>query len=62
MESLKLKFTENKQTLVCSYTSTVTPINGAPAGTAERNTDDRSTVRISLLFKDQVAPNAVGKQ
>ena len=34
----------------------------APAGTAERNTDDRSTVRISLLFKDQVAPNAVGKQ
>ena len=27
MESLKLKFTENKQTLVCSYTSTVTPIN-----------------------------------
>ena len=34
----------------------------APAGTAERNTDDRSTERISLLFKDQVAPNAVGKQ
>ena len=34
----------------------------APAGTAERNTDDRSTVRISLPFKDQVAPNAVGKQ
>ena len=32
----------------------------APAGTAERNTDDRSTVRISLPFK--VAPNAVGKQ
>ena len=28
----------------------------------ERNTDDSSTVRISLPFKDQVAANAVRKQ
>ena len=34
----------------------------ASAGTAERNTDDNSTVRISLPFKDQVAADAVRKQ
>ena len=34
----------------------------ASAGTAERNTDDINTVRISLPFKDQVATNAVRKQ
>ena len=32
------------------------------AGTAERNTDDSSTVRISLPFKYQVAAGAVRKQ
>ena len=32
------------------------------ANTAERNTDDSSTVRISLPFKDQVAANAVRTQ
>ena len=31
----------------------------AAADTAERNTNDSSTVRISLPFKDQVAANAV---
>ena len=30
----------------------------ASAGTVKRNTDDSSTVRISLPFKDQVAANA----
>ena len=34
----------------------------ASAGTAERNTDDTNTERISLPFKDQVATNAVRKQ
>ena len=34
----------------------------ASANTAERNTDDSSTVRIGLPFKDQVAVNAVLKQ
>ena len=34
----------------------------ASAGTAERNTDDINTERISLPFKDQVATNAVRKQ
>ena len=34
----------------------------ASAGTAERNTDDSSTVRISLPFKDVVAANKVWKQ
>ena len=34
----------------------------ASASTAERNADDRGTVRISLPFKDQVAPDAVRKQ
>ena len=33
----------------------------ASARTAERNADDRGTVRISLPFKDQVAPDAVRK-
>ena len=32
------------------------------ANKAERNTDDSSTIRISLPFKDQVAANAVWKQ
>ena len=32
------------------------------ANKAERNNDERSTVRISLPFKDQVAANAVRKQ
>ena len=34
----------------------------ASAGTAERNADDNSTVKISLPFKDQVAADAVRKQ
>ena len=34
----------------------------ASVGTAERNADDSSTVRISLPFKDQVAANAVREQ
>ena len=34
----------------------------ASAGIAEKNTDESSTVRISLPFKDQVAVNAVRKQ
>ena len=34
----------------------------ASASTAKRNADDRGTVRISLPFKDQVAPDAVRKQ
>ena len=34
----------------------------ASAGTVKRNTDDSSTVRISLPFKDQVAANAVQKR
>ena len=33
----------------------------ASARTAERNADDRGTVRISFPFKDQVAPDAVRK-
>ena len=33
----------------------------ASASTAKRNADDRGTVRISLPFKDQVAPDAVRK-
>ena len=33
----------------------------ASANTAERNTDDSSTVKISLPFKDQVAANVVRK-
>ena len=33
----------------------------ASASTAERNADGRGTVRISLPFKDQVAPDAVRK-
>ena len=33
----------------------------ASASTAERNADDRGAVRISLPFKDQVAPDAVRK-
>ena len=108
---------ENQQTLIYSYTSTITPINAvktlryrqlytepmpyllpqrllmqnevklrsifnrlailralliplsitfffrnALAGTAERNTDDSETVRISLPFKDQVIANAVRQQ
>ena len=32
------------------------------ANKAERNSDESSTVRISLPFKDQVAANAVRKQ
>ena len=89
--------------LICSYTSTITPINTEPmpyhrnfycrmcqitlhfqspcypkglivsainsfilrnasAGAAERNTDDSSTVRITLLFKDQVTAYAVRKK
>ena len=34
----------------------------ASANKAERNTDDNSTVRISLPFKDQAAANVVRKQ
>ena len=34
----------------------------ASASTVERNADDGGTVRISLPFKDQVAPDAVRKQ
>ena len=37
-------------------------LTNASAGTAERNTDDINTERISLPFKDQVATNAVRKQ
>ena len=37
-------------------------MRNASAGAAERNTDDSSTVRISLPFKDQVAANAVRKR
>ena len=37
-------------------------LRNASAGAAERNTDDSSTVRITLPFKDQVTAYAVRKK
>ena len=55
-------FIEKSNHLLSILPSITLFLRNASADTAERNTDDSSTVRISPPFKDRVATNVVLKQ
>ena len=55
-------FIEKSNHLLSILPSIILFLRNASADTAERNTDDSSTVRISPPFKDRVATNVVLKQ